>query len=261
MKSLRVSHGRPGPSFKTWFTTTGYSEVNARKICRVWCPSGLCASSISIHPFQMSGSSENDSSHRSGGESDHEGSAASSHESELPDSHKRRRNIQIQGRAYVLRGEITTDLLLNNVSKTSMDDVSDDDAKVQNTKSQTEAALGPKFENLFQRMHTNVKYCVLFGNLVNILHAEPAATQVKIQIQGYLQVEKTTRLTALKNYCPLPCLRLFPESGRDAKTACVETRSTRLAGLRILCGFQSRLRATSALTKKAGQQTRACEQR
>jgi hypothetical protein len=65
-----------------------------------------------------------------------------SHESELPDSHKRRRNIQIQGKAWVLRGEITTDLLLNNASKASMDhdDDADLDAQVQNTKSQTEAA-------------------------------------------------------------------------------------------------------------------------
>jgi hypothetical protein len=47
----------------------------------------------------------------------------------------------------------------------------------------------------------------------------------------------------------LPCLRFFPESGRDAKAAFVETRSTRIAGLRILRGFQSRQRATSASTR------------
>ncbi len=57
--------------------------------------------------------------------------------------------------------------LLNNASKTSIDDDADDDAKVQNTKSQTEAVLGPKFENLIQKMHTNVKYCVLFGPCCN----------------------------------------------------------------------------------------------
>ena len=79
----------------------------------------------------MSGPSESDSTHRSGGESDHEGSAASSHESELPDSRKRRRNRQIQGRAWVLRGEITTDLLLNKASNTSMDGYADYDAKVR----------------------------------------------------------------------------------------------------------------------------------
>jgi hypothetical protein len=126
MESLRVSHGRSGPIFKTYFPTTGDSEVDARKICGGWCPSSLCALSISIYPFQMSGSSENDSSHRSGGESDRKSSAASSHESELPDSQKRRRTIQIQGRAWVLHGEISTDLLLNNASKTSMDDDADD---------------------------------------------------------------------------------------------------------------------------------------
>jgi hypothetical protein len=33
-----------------------------------------------------------------------------------------------------------------------MDDDADYDAKVQSTKFQTEAALGPKFENMFQKM-------------------------------------------------------------------------------------------------------------
>jgi hypothetical protein len=50
----------------------------------------LCLDYMSIHPYQMSCSSENDSYHRSGGESDCEGSAASSHESELSDTRKRR---------------------------------------------------------------------------------------------------------------------------------------------------------------------------
>jgi hypothetical protein len=86
--------------------------------------------SISIHPFQMSGSSENDSSHQSGGESDCEGSAASSHESELPDTVKPRRNEQIQGRVWILRGEITTTLLHNDSA--SMEDCdNDEEAKVQ----------------------------------------------------------------------------------------------------------------------------------
>jgi hypothetical protein len=78
-----------------------------------------------------------------------------------------------------------------------MDGDADYDAKVQNTKFQTEAALGPKFENLFQKMLPHVNYFVFFGNLVNTLHAGPAATQVKIQIQGFLQMRKATALTAL----------------------------------------------------------------
>ena len=66
---------------------------------------------------------------------------------------------------------------------------------LQNTESQTEAVLGPKFENLFQKMRLNVGYFVCFCNLVNILHAGPAATQVKIQIQGFLRLRKATALT------------------------------------------------------------------
>ncbi len=85
--------------------------------------------SISIHPFQMSGSSENDSSHQSGGESDCEGSAASSHESELPDTPKTRRNKQIQGTVWILRGEITTDLLHNDSAFMVCDD--DEEFKLQ----------------------------------------------------------------------------------------------------------------------------------
>ncbi len=56
----------------------------------------------------------------------------------------------------------------------------DDDAKVQNTKSQKEAALGAKFESLFGKMQSIVKYVVIFCNPVNIMHAGPAAaTTVK----------------------------------------------------------------------------------
>jgi hypothetical protein len=99
----------------------------------------------------MSGSSENDSSHQSGGEPDSEGSAASSHESELPDAPKPRRNKRIQGKAWILRGEITTNLL--HKDSASMDCDADYDADVQNVKSQTEAARGPTFEILFGNKH------------------------------------------------------------------------------------------------------------
>ena len=137
----------------------------------------------------MSDSSENDSSHQSGGESDCEGSAASSHDSEdseLPDTRTPRRNKQIRGKAWILRGEITTDLLHNDSASMDCDD--DQDAKVQNTKSQAEAALGATFEILFGKKHPDVKYFIFFCNLVNILHAGPAAaaTKIKIQIRGFL---------------------------------------------------------------------------
>jgi hypothetical protein len=81
IKSLRVSHGRSWPSFKTRFPSEIPTTGNIRKSMQgkyagVWCPSSLYALSISIHLFQMSGSSESNLSHRSGGESDREGSAA-----------------------------------------------------------------------------------------------------------------------------------------------------------------------------------------
>ncbi len=68
-----------------------------------------------------------------------------------------------------------------------MDGEADDkEAKVQNTKSLTEAALGAKFEILFHKMLPHVKYFDFFCNLINILHAGPAeaATKIKIQIRG-----------------------------------------------------------------------------
>jgi hypothetical protein len=134
----------------------------------------------------MSGPSESDSS-------DHEGSAASFNESELSDTRKRRSNKQIQGKAWILRGEISTNLLHNDSDPASIDvDANDEDAKVQNTKSLTEAALGAKFESLFRNMYPHVNFFVFFGNLVNILHAGPvsAATKITIQIRGFLQLGK-----------------------------------------------------------------------
>ncbi len=63
-----------------------------------------------------------------------------------------------------------------------------------------------------------------------------------------------------KNYC-CASLRLpvsdFLENGSVVKAAGLETRSTKLAGLQIVRGRQSRLWASSATATKAGQQTRA----
>jgi hypothetical protein len=47
-------------------------------------------------------------------ESDREGIVASSHDSELSDTRKRRRNNRDQGRAWILRSEITKNLLHND---------------------------------------------------------------------------------------------------------------------------------------------------
>jgi hypothetical protein len=110
---------------------------------------------------------------------------------------KRRRNKKIQGKAWILRGEITTNLLHNASDPASIDvDADDEDAKIQNTKSLTKAALGAKFEILYRNLHPQVNFFLFFGNLVNILHAGPvsAATKITIQIRGFLQLgkQKTT---------------------------------------------------------------------
>jgi hypothetical protein len=66
---------------------------------------------------------------------------------ELPDTQMRNWKINILGKAWVLHGKITTDLLNRD---TLMDFDGDDDVKVQNTKSQldgvVDAALCVKFE-------------------------------------------------------------------------------------------------------------------
>jgi hypothetical protein len=81
-------------------------------------------------------------------------------------------------------------------------DADDEEAKVQNTKSRTEAALEAKFEILFQKILPHVKYFVFSCNLVNILHAglAAAATKAKIQIRGFLQlVKSSTGLNFISN--------------------------------------------------------------
>jgi hypothetical protein len=92
-----------------------------------------------------------------------------SDESELPDTRKPRCKERIQGKAWILRGEITTTLLHNDSA--SMDCENEEEAKVQNTKSQTEAALGATFDILFGNKRPDVKYFIFFCNLVNILRA------------------------------------------------------------------------------------------
>ena len=126
-----------------------------------------------MHLLQMSGSSESDSSQRSGGDSDRERLNGIFHKSELQDTRKRIHKIKLLGKTWALRGEITANMLHNDAS---MDCDSDDDAKVQNTKSQLEAVLGEKFESLFEKMFTNIISIVFFCNVINILHVMPAAT-------------------------------------------------------------------------------------
>ena len=71
--------------------------------------------------------------------SDGEGAVASSSVSEEQD--KRKRNPQILGKAWVLRGEITINMLHNDSDQADMHGDVENDAKVQTTKSQ--AGRGP----------------------------------------------------------------------------------------------------------------------
>ena len=87
----------------------------------------------------MSDSREGDVSQSFCETSDGEGSAASatsSLASHLQGRQKRQRPAQIVGKAWVLRGEIIINQPLSD----------SEDAKVQNTKSQLQAALGAKFD-------------------------------------------------------------------------------------------------------------------
>ena len=86
----------------------------------------------------------------SDGEGSETSSLASSLASHLQGRPKRQRPAQIVGTAWVLRGEITINL--NQLLSDSFD------AKVQDTKSQLQPALGAKFENLFGIMWSIVSY-------------------------------------------------------------------------------------------------------
>ena len=152
------------------------------------------ASNVSIHA-SLSVSSEYDTSRQSGGDSYSDSDGESSATSSLPATQKCPHKIRIKGAAWILHGEITTNLRHNDTSMDGDGRDDDDDTKIQNTKSQEVAALGAKFESLFGKMLSIVKHFVFFCNLVNIMHAGPAAaTTVKIQIRDFLQVGKCTRL-------------------------------------------------------------------
>ena len=92
----------------------------------------------------MSVSSESASSQYFYEVSDGEGAVASSSVSEEQD--KRKRNPQNLGKAWVLRGEITQNMIHNNSDQADIHGDVENDAKVQIIKSERQAALGAKFE-------------------------------------------------------------------------------------------------------------------
>jgi hypothetical protein len=72
-------------------------------------------------------------------------------------------------------------------------------------------------------MLINFKHFEFFCNVVNILHVGPAATKVRIQIRGFLQVANATALTApeklLSSTISVSAFSFFPEGGSGVKAA------------------------------------------
>jgi hypothetical protein len=154
----------------------------------------------------MSDSSESDSSNRPGYVSDGEFSVASSYGSEVQDCRKRSRPPQIQGNPSVFRGQITVDELLLLVHADSdwtaagLEGDVENESRISKINTCLQALCGAQFEKLFGKMHGNVKYFVIFCNLVNILDfgADTNDVKVKAEIRGFLQLQKPTKLTAFQ---------------------------------------------------------------
>ncbi len=86
----------------------------------------------------------------------------------------------------------------------------EEDQHLQNTILHMEAALGAKFEVLFQKFFvTKVSNFVIFCNLVDILDVAPAASKVKIEIRGFLQMKRTIAITALEKLQTPPAVSIF----------------------------------------------------
>jgi hypothetical protein len=159
----------------------------------------------SIFRLKMSDSSESDSSNRPVYVSDGEFSVASSYGSEVQDCRKRPRQPQIQGNPWVFRGHITVDELHADSDWTAAGPEGNDENedKVTKINAYLQRLLGAQFETLFGKMHGNVKYFVIFCNLVNILDFgadtnDVKVNLVKVEIRGFLQLQKPTKLTALQ---------------------------------------------------------------
>jgi hypothetical protein len=150
----------------------------------------------------MSDFSESDSTNHAGCDLDCEDSVASSYGSEVPDSRKRPHPPQIQGYAWILRCHITVDDLNADSDWTSAGPEGDDENEdtISKINAYLQRFLGAQFETLFGKMHGNVKYFVVFCNLVNILDfgADTNDVKVKVEIRGFLQLQKPTKSTELQ---------------------------------------------------------------
>jgi hypothetical protein len=81
------------------------------------------------------------------------------------------------------------------------------DRKNSKINSHLQILFGAQFEQLYGKMHGNVKYFVIFCNLVNILDvgaetSNHAVIVMKIEIQGFLQLRNAVAETALPKFLP-----------------------------------------------------------
>ena len=149
----------------------------------------------SIFHLQMSASSESDSSDRHGCDSDGEFSVTSSYGSEVQDCRKRKHQPQIQGSAWVLRGQITMDKLhadSDSMAAGPEGDAENED-RISKINTRLQGLFGAQFEILFGKLIGNVMYFVIFCNLINILDVgadSNDAVKIKIKILGCLQFHK-----------------------------------------------------------------------
>jgi hypothetical protein len=151
----------------------------------------------------MSEFSERDSTNHPGCDSEGESYVASSYGSEVQDSRKRPHPPQIQGNAWILCCRITIIELHADSDWEAADPEGDGDneGKFSKINILLERLLGSQFETLFEKMHRNVEYFVVFCNLINLLDFGTDtndAVNVKVEIRGFLQLQKPIEVTALK---------------------------------------------------------------
>jgi hypothetical protein len=123
----------------------------------------------------------------------------------VSDCRKRPCTIQIKSAAWVLHGQITVDDLhaLSHSMVVDPEDDIDNESEISKMNRYLQILFGAQFEKLFGKMHENVKYFVIFCNLVNILDvgadtSKHAAKGVNTEIRGFLQLRSAVAETALQ---------------------------------------------------------------
>ncbi len=114
----------------------------------------------------------------------------------------------------VLHGQITIDQLHTNSDwmVAGPEGEIENEDRITKLHSRLQGLFGVQFEILFGKLHGNVKYFVIFCNLINILDVgvdSNDAVKIKIEIRGFLQLRKPRAVTALQNLLP-PVRQLRP---------------------------------------------------